>query len=564
MSPSQQQVGLEENPSEAALRDNEARYHALFDATGALYLVLAADAPRFTITDVNQAYLRATMTEREVLLGRGIFEAFPDNPDDPQASGVRNLKASLERAVASRCPDAMAVQKYDIRRPDGSFEERHWSPVNTPILDASGEPIGIIHHVEDVTEFVRLRARGAESDRLEAEIVAANQRLQQANDRLRESEANFHMLADNMAPLAWICDSTLGNVTWYNQRWLDYTGLAFEDMRGWDWSKVQHPDHRERVVASIKRSAETGDPWEDTFPLRGRDGQYRWFLSRAAPIRDEGGAIVRWFGTNTDVTATVEAEAALREQQERARRVEKLAAAGQLAASLAHEINNPLSSVVNALYLLETYPGLDEPAREYATIAASELARVSHIVKQSLSYYRVDAVPVNLNPTQVAEGSIQIYRERLQRVGIEVKQNIRNVSPILGFPNELRQVIDNLLLNSLQAMPRGGRLTIAVRDSLEWTKGHRRRKGVRITVADTGCGISSENQRRIFEPFFTTKLEKGTGLGLWVLQGIVVKHEGAVRLRSSDRKGRSGTVVSIFLPSSSRALSQLRRSTDTV
>jgi len=137
-----------------------------------------------------------------------------------------------------------------------------------------------------------------------------------AEEALTESEIRFHMLADNMAQLAWTCDK-LGNVTWYNKRWLDYTGMSFEDMKGWDWSKVQHPDHLERVVTGVNRSAETGEPWEDIFPLRGRDGKYRWFLSRAIPIRNDEGAIFCWFGTNTDITESREVEQALRDSEQR-------------------------------------------------------------------------------------------------------------------------------------------------------------------------------------------------------------------------------------------------------
>src|SRR5262249_42746330 len=150
-------------------------------------------------------------------------------------------------------------------------------------------------------------------------------------------------LADNMSPLAWICDQ-LGNVTWYNKRWLEYTGMTFEDMAGWGWDKVQHPEHVERVVERVKRSRDTGEAWEDTFPLRGKDGNYRWFLSRAIPIRDETGNVVQWFGTNTDVTENRLAEAALIKS-------EKLAAAGRLAYVLAHEINNPLQAVTNLMAL---------------------------------------------------------------------------------------------------------------------------------------------------------------------------------------------------------------------
>src|SRR5258705_8228816 len=168
-------------------------FRTLFESAPGLYLVLAPD---LTIVAVSDAYLRATMTQRQQILGRGIFDVFPDNPDDPGATGVQNLRASLERVLKDRVPDAMAVQKYDIRKPQGGFEERFWSPVNSPVLDSDGRLVYIIHRVEDVTEFVRLKLAGAEQSRLtqelqtragkmEAEIFLRASGLQAANSRLR-------------------------------------------------------------------------------------------------------------------------------------------------------------------------------------------------------------------------------------------------------------------------------------------------------------------------------------------------------------------------------------------
>jgi PAS domain S-box-containing protein len=136
-----------------------------------------------------------------------------------------------------------------------------------------------------------------------------------AETALRESETRFRELADNISQFAWTADRS-GWIYWYNKRWHDYTGTTLNEMEGWGWQKVHHPDHVDRVVQRIRQSFETGTPWEDTFPLRGRDGSYRWFLSRALPIRNEAGEVVRWFGTNTDVTEQIEAEKALRELNE--------------------------------------------------------------------------------------------------------------------------------------------------------------------------------------------------------------------------------------------------------
>src|SRR5215210_7126280 len=141
-------------------------YRNVFESAPGLYLVLRPD---LTIVGVTDAYLRATMTKREEILGRGLFDVFPDNPDDPKATGVRNLKASLQRVLQTRAPDAMDVQKYDIRRPEqegGAFEERFWSPTNSPVCDGSGEITYIIHRAEDVTELVRLRQAHSAQDEI--------------------------------------------------------------------------------------------------------------------------------------------------------------------------------------------------------------------------------------------------------------------------------------------------------------------------------------------------------------------------------------------------------------
>ena len=234
-------------------------------------------------------------------------------------------------------------------------------------------------------------------------------------------------------------------------------------------------------------------------------------------------------------------------QQERLRKIEKLAAAGQLAASLAHEINNPLSSVTNALYILQNLSALPAQTNELVDTAANELARVSRIVKQSLSYYRVGKVPQEVDLAQILEESLRIFEEKVRKAGLQVSTRIRPHTKIFGFGDEIRQAIDNLLLNAIEATPKGGRLGVSLRWSRD-RKDQRQRQVARLSIADTGSGIRSEQIPRLFEPFFTTKAEKGNGLGLWVVQGIVTKHEGSIRIRSSTTDGNRGTVVSILWP----------------
>ena len=170
----------------------------------------------------------------------------------------------------------------------------NWHPLKSP----DGSIVGVNVVAEEITERKRAEA-----------VLTANEKA------LRESEVRFRELADNISQFAWTADQN-GWIYWYNKRWHDYTGTTLEDMEGWGWQKVHHPEHVDRVVRRIRESFESGTPWEDTFPLRGADGSYRWFLSRALPIRNEAGEVVRWFGTNTDITKQIEAEKALRELNE--------------------------------------------------------------------------------------------------------------------------------------------------------------------------------------------------------------------------------------------------------
>jgi signal transduction histidine kinase len=228
------------------------------------------------------------------------------------------------------------------------------------------------------------------------------------------------------------------------------------------------------------------------------------------------------------------------------RKSEKLAVAGRLAASIAHEINNPLESVVNLLYLIST-SSLLEDSFKYTQIAMSELARVSEIVTQTLKFHRQQTNPDVVQITEIVESALGLYHGRLISAHIVIERDFRKCQPIMGMAGELRQVVVNLVGNAVDAMAvLGGKLKLRITNTREYNNGTR--LGIRLTISDTGSGIHPEIRRKLFEPFISTKGDTGTGLGLWVCYGIIQKHGGTIRVKSSSIFPVTGTVFSIFLP----------------
>ncbi|HVC91439.1 MAG TPA: HAMP domain-containing sensor histidine kinase, partial [Acidobacteriaceae bacterium] len=223
------------------------------------------------------------------------------------------------------------------------------------------------------------------------------------------------------------------------------------------------------------------------------------------------------------------------------------AAAGRLAATLAHEINNPLQAVTNLMTLLQGSAKLDEQDRVYATMVVEELDRVTELTRQSLSFFRESAAPKAVDIEEVLEGVLNLYGKRIEAKGITVRKQYLTSETINSYPGEIRQVFATLLVNAMEATKTGGTIAIRIRGSSHGNKPAM--QGVRIVIVDSGVGIPAHEEVRIFEPFFTTKGEQGIGLGLWVAQGIVSRLGGSIRMRSSVRPGKSGTYFSIFLPS---------------
>lgn len=224
---------------------------------------------------------------------------------------------------------------------------------------------------------------------------------------------------------------------------------------------------------------------------------------------------------------------------------EKIAMLGRLAATVAHEINNPLSSVTNVLYLLSTQPELTNDSKILIEMAQSELKRVADISHQTLSFYRESPHAVPLDVAELIEGVLWLFDKQIREKGIVVERRVEYRDKFPAFPGELRQAICNLVSNAIQALRPNGRLSLRVHEGRRRTTGER---GLCFLIGDSGSGIAPEHRRKIFEPFFSTKGENGTGLGLWVTKGIIERHHGTIRVRSSRTPNASGTTFSIFLP----------------
>jgi PAS domain S-box-containing protein len=261
----------------------------------------------------------------------------------------------------------------------------------------------------------------------------------------------------------------------------------------------------------------------------------RWIRSVAAPIFLNG-RILGGVAVNSDVTQ-------VRLQDEALRRSEKLAAVGQLAASIAHEINNPLESITNLLYLIRQSESMED-VQHYTMLAQGELARVTEITLQTLRFNRQQSKPAEVDMAELLRTVMALYTGRIMVRGVDAEMKLIPSPRVVSLEGEIRQVVNNLVRNALDAMSSGGRLLVRLHPQRNWRSGA---KGVRLTVGDTGEGIRPEMRAHLFEPFQTTKELTGTGLGLWVCKGIVEKHCGFIRTRTRCDH-RHGTVFAVWLP----------------
>jgi len=424
---------------------------------------------------------------------------------------VRTIHPEDRERTLGQLTKAMAERRdYDVEyrtvRPDNRW---YWTAARGRfVYDKDGEAVRLIGMCMDVT------ARHDTQKQIQSQARA----LDLANDAI--------LILDLQ-----------GNITSWNHGAENLYGWSREEAIGKPVRSLlgtEFPTSQEEVEIAVVRNGE----WQGELRQVTKGGSELIVASRWTLEKDFQGRPQGWVEINRDMTHQRKAEEVLR-------RSEKLAAAGRLAATIAHEINNPLEAVTNLLYLARSEDQLPEDTRRLLDEAETQLVRVSHIARKTLGFYRDSSRPVAMKLEKLLDEILSVYDGRLQSRNIQVTRDYGAETLVEAVSGEVVQVFSNLIANAIDATPLGGRVAVRIRPAGAAV-------GVRVTVADSGMGISPEDQAKIFEPFFTTKKDVGTGLGLWVAAELVRKYQGWIRMRSRTKGERRGTTFVVFLPTNQK------------
>jgi len=370
-------------------------------------------------------------------------------------------------------------------------------------------------------------------------IVVLLATARRAERSLVRREREFHTLADNISQHAWTLDAA-GRFLWFNRRWEEYTGMQDPDPDARWRAAIDHPAHRERVEHGLRRAVATGEAWEETLPLRARDGNWRWFLVRAQPIRDRDGRIRRWFGTNTDIDDRLRLE---RELTDGSRRKD------EFIATLAHELRNPLAPLQAGLELMRISPSFPAPLARTRDIMHRQLAHLVRLIDDLLDVSRISTGKLELQRRvvtvqAVVESALESGRPLVEAAGhaLEVRMPLDAAPAIDGDPVRLAQVLGNLLSNGARYTPAGGTIAVAV---------ERDGDAVRIDVADNGIGIDPAMLPHVFDLFSQAPdarhmRQGGIGIGLAIARRLVEMHGGTLTAHSAGVG--QGSTFTVRLP----------------
>jgi|GEM_PF-587616 PAS domain S-box-containing protein len=411
----------------------------------------------------------------------------------------------------------------------------YWLAADVKIVTAIASVVTAVSLPILVPKAMAMALAARQQDGLRQELEQTNVGL------LRLEEMGAELAARVSTGMAfWERDLALSTLKWWGDVESVY-GIRADEIfllnTAAGVSHFIHPDDRARMDEAIALSIREHSELDAEFRVVTPGGKIRWIMGRGSPIYNKAGKPVRMVGVNMDVTARRLADEAMQ-------RSEKLALTGRMAATIAHEINNPLSAVTNLIYLTVHDPDASPHVKEMADQSLHELERISHIVRSTLAFHRGTGVPAPLELSELMDSALALYRSQLRGRQVEVRRKYEDHLRVVGVASDLRQVFANLVSNAADVLTSGGRISLRMKKLGDT---------VRIDVTDSGPGIEPVYLDRLFEPFFTTKGERGTGLGLWVSAGIVHKHGGSIQARSRFGGRLHGTRFTIILPSEARS-----------
>lgn len=464
-----------------------------------IYLILSPDL--YIITASN-AYLEATETTREMIVGKHIFEAFPDNPELPDADGVQNINASLQEVLRTGKPHKMRIQRYDvpdIRQP-GKFITRYWDPSHTPVFDENGELSYIIQLANNITEQVL-------ADKI--------------RQKLEISERHFRLLAD-LVPAKISNARPNGEVTYVNQQWLDYTQLSFEEFRNFGYHQLLYPDEIKEFTERLANAARDKQPMEMEMRYKNAAGEYRWHLNIASPVLDDSGEITMWVGSTTEIQR-------LKEDDQRK---------SDFIGMVSHELKTPLTSLTAILQVLQSKLRKSEDSYVAGALdkANQQTKKMSQLINGFLNISRLESgkILIERQPFLIS-GMIHEVIDEFSLAGTSHIIELQNCGKTVVRADQpkISSVLSNLLSNAVKYSPKGSKIFVNCE-----VIGNE----VQLSVTDEGIGIRPEDRERIFERFYRVKSNthiSGFGIGLYLSAEIIQHHQGRIWVESQTGKGSS-------------------------
>lgn len=513
-------------------------YKALFELSPALCVVVSPDLD-FTILAASDAYLRATLTQRELIVGKRLFDIFPDNPDDPEATGTGNIGASLERVLKSRTPDRLDIQKYDVPRPaesGGGFEEKYWSPQHIPILDENGKLEAIMQHVEDVTDIVRLKLQGVKQDKI-------IQGFAQARRSIENERTNFRNLFKQTPEIVCITKGPHHVFEFVNDAHIKVIGF---DATGMTVREAQ-PESIEvhGILDDVYQTGKTAELVEIPVTLVDK---IRYFNLTYAARRDEAGFVNGIMILGTEITESVLLREGLKASQEKLEKA--IRARDEFLSIASHELKTPLTSmkIHTQMFFRSMSRHKQETAKPYdvsrmVTTVDHGLNRLIRLVEDMLDISRIQTGRLTFEFEQVRldklmEEFFDHSLPDLTNAGIELKTDLAPELTVAIDKLRLEQVLTNLTSNAIRYAPRA-----PLHVKLE-----RRNDHAVISFKDHGSGIPVGELEKVFiqyERLVTPNEVSGLGLGLYICKKIVEGHGGTIRVIND---GGSGALFEIQLP----------------